>query len=160
MLVLETLIYFALTAIPLESGANKSTVDIPFEHKVSPPPAPFQQRFGILLPGQNIAIGVHKVAVFQGTLDFLQLFTEVVHLCGRELNETSMISVANYRESLSAVHTLERVLTADVDRKMETRVSCVCTNSGASTASPFCNFSSESWHCSRRLSKSVRRAGE
>lgn len=56
--------------------------------------------------------------------------------------------------------TLDRVLTADVERKMDTKVSWVGKSSGASADSPFCNLSNTVVHVSRRLSKSVRRAGE
>lgn len=56
--------------------------------------------------------------------------------------------------------TFERVLTADVDRKIETSVSCVGTSSGAKMESPFCRLSRCHSHCWIRLSRSFNRAGE
>lgn len=161
ILVLEAFIYFALAALQLvyTVPVDRSARNLPFENNISPPPTPFHQRFRIFLPSQNIAIGINEVTIFLSVLDLLQLFPKVVDFCLRELGCAALISDAA-KESSFRINTLERVLTAEVDLKIETSVSCVCTNSGASTASPFCSFSNESWHCSRRLSRSVSRAGE
>lgn len=98
---------------------------IPFQYNFGPTPASLHQRLDFILAGRDIPISVHKVPIFHLAFDLLQLVSKTIHFSSREL-VTQMTSIS-YRklEEVTKSLTFERVLTADVERRIETSVSCV-----------------------------------
>lgn len=112
-------------------------VDSPFENDLRPFPAPFQQQLHMLLTAERRTVWANELAVLHHVANLLELVPESVHLGRGELRWSARRSTV----SLS-VGTFDRVLTAAVERKTETSVSCAGTRLGSSRSRSCCSLSS------------------
>lgn len=70
--------------------------DIPFQDNLGPSPASLHQSLELILTSQRFAVGTHKITIFHGFFDLLQLIPKVVHFRRGELTKQATVSLYDH----------------------------------------------------------------
>lgn len=119
-----------------------------------------QQCFDDVLSFWNRAIWGYEITIFHCTCDSIKFFLETHDFGSRKLRCSLDVIHERLEKQRRTVITLDRVFAADVDRRIDTKVSCVGAREGERKDKSCCKSPSNFRHVAKRLSSSLSRWGE